>query len=105
MFYTSNFSKEFLKYTKYNKEIDFAKFSEENYRFEELNSINVPIFMRWGNNKELIEKDAKEQVEFKNKKIHNRFKDISLIDGANHTFSDKEEILANEICGFLQKIH
>lgn len=97
--------KNFLKYTKYNKEIDFAKFSKDNYRFEELNSINVPIFMRWGNNKELIEKDAKEQVEFMNKKIDNIFKDINYIDGANHTFSDKEEILANQICKFLQKIH
>ena len=97
--------KKFLKYTKYNKEIDFAKFSEDNYRFEELNSINVPIFMRWGNNKELIEKDAKEQVEFMNKKIDNIFKDINYIDCANHTFSDKEEILANQICEFLQKIY
>ena len=95
--------KNFLKYTKYNNEIDFAKFSEENYKFEEINSINLPVFMRWGNNKELIEKDAKEQVDFMNKKIDNIFKDINYIDGANHTFSDKEEILANQICDFLQK--
>ncbi len=95
--------KNFLKYTKYNNEIDFAKFSQENYKFEKINSINLPLFMRWGNNKELIEKDAKEQVDFMNKKINNIFKDINYIDGANHTFSDKEEILANQICDFLQK--
>lgn len=95
--------KNFLKYTKYNNKIDFAKFSQENYKFEKINSINLPLFMRWGNNKELIEKDAKEQVDFMNKKINNIFKDINYIDGANHTFSDKEEILANQICDFLQK--
>lgn len=95
--------KNFLKYTKYNKEIDFAKFSDKNFKFEEINSIDVPLFMRWGNNKELIEKNAKEQVDFMNQKIYNIFKDINYIDGANHTFSNKEEILANQICEFCIK--
>lgn len=96
--------KTFLRYIKYNKNIDFAKFSEENYDFKELNRINVPLFMRWGNNKELIERKADAQVNFVNNKIKNNIKDINFIDGADHSFSDKEEILADEICTFLNKL-
>lgn len=96
--------KNFLKYTKYNEDINFARFSEDDYKFEELNNINVPIFIRWGNDKELIVRDAKEQVKFINKKLNNKIKDINYIDGANHSFDNKEEILAKEICEFLNNI-
>ena len=96
--------KTFLRYIKYNKNIDFAKFSEENYDFKELNCINVPLFIRWGNNKELIERKADNQVNFVNNKIKNNIKDINFIDGADHSFSGKEEILADEICTFLNNI-
>ena len=96
--------KTFLRYTKYNKEIDFAKFSEENYDFKELNCVNIPLFIRWGNNKELIEREANDQVNFINSKIKNEMKDINFIDGADHSFRDKEQILADEICAFLNNI-
>jgi len=96
--------KTFLRYIKYNKDIDFAKFSEKDYDFKELNCINVPLFIRWGNNKELIERKADDQVHFVNSKIKNNMKDINFIDGADHSFSDKEEILADEICTFLNNI-
>lgn len=95
----------FLKYAKYNKDIDFAKFSEDNYEFEELNCIDVPLFIRWGNNKELIERDAENQVNFMNRKIKNKMKNINYIDGADHSFSNREEILANEICEFLMELN
>ena len=42
--------KNFLKYIKNNDEINFARFSEEDYEFVELNCIDVPLFMRWGDN-------------------------------------------------------
>jgi len=96
--------KTFLRYTKYNKEIDFAKFSEENYDFKELNCINIPLFIRWGNNKELIEREANDQVNFINSKIKNEMKDINFIDGADHSFRDKEEVLADEIYAFFNNI-
>ena len=48
----------FLKYMKYNEKIDFAQFSNENYDFKELNEIKIPLFMRWGNNNELIMQSA-----------------------------------------------
>ena len=41
--------KTFLRYTKYNKDIDFAQYDKENYSFDKLNNIDTPLFMRWGN--------------------------------------------------------
>ena len=95
--------KTFLKYTKHMENFNFAQFSDENNDFEVINGINRPLFMRWGNVKEMIERDADNQVQFMNSKINNPKKDISYIDGANHSFDGKEEILASQICSFLEK--
>ncbi len=95
--------KTFLRYAKYNKEINFAQYSNKDYNFEELNNIDIPLFMRWGNNNEMIEQQADELVEILNKKIINKNKDINFIDGADHGYKGKEEILANEIINFLNK--
>lgn len=78
-------------------EIDFARYSDDNYEFNELNNIKVPLFMRWGNNKELIAQDAQQLVKKMNEKITNKNKDINFIDKANHNYKGKEEILANQI--------
>ena len=94
----------FLKYMKYNEKIDFARFSDENYDFKELNEIKIPLFMRWGNNNELIMQPVNKLVEFLNKKIQNDKKDLNFIDGATHNYSGKEEILANQIFNFLKSI-
>ena len=92
--------KSYLRYTKYNKEIDFAKYSEDN-KFEILNSIEVPLFIRWGNVNEMIEQDAEKLVDKMNNCISNPNKDINFIDGADHGYHGKEEILANQIINFL----
>ena len=92
--------KTFLSYLDV-KDIDFAQYDNNGYEFEVLNNIDVPIFMRWGNINELIKKTATEQVELMNKKIRKSEKDINYIDGANHSYDGKEDILANEICTFL----
>lgn len=94
--------KTFLKYLDI-KDIDFAQYDNSNYEFEILNNIDVPIFMRWGNINELIKKTAIEQVELMNKKIRKSEKDINYIDGANHSYDGKEDILASQICTFLSK--
>ena len=52
--------KTYLRYIKYYKNIDFAKYTDENYDYDELNNIQIPLFMRWGNNKELIKQNAKD---------------------------------------------
>ena len=96
--------KNYLKYTKYNDDINFAQYNNSDYNFNELNNIDVPIFMRWGNNREFILQRADKLVALIEEKIKNKNKDINFIDGANHSYDDKEEILANEICDFLKKI-
>ena len=96
--------KNYLKYVKYNKNIDFAKYDELENEFKELNDIQCPLFMRWGNVNEMIKQNAKDLSEFLNSKIKNKTKDISYIDGANHGYYDKENILANEIKNFLEQI-
>lgn len=96
--------KTFLNYAKYQEKIDFAKYSDKDYNFEELNNIDVPLFMRWGNKNEMIEQPAEELVKIMNLKLNNKIKNIGFIDGADHGYTDKEEILANEIIEFLSSI-
>lgn len=93
----------FLIYAKYYKEIDFANYTNEN-EFEILNKIKVPIFMRWGNDKELILEKAEDLVSLLNNKILNNKKDISYIEGANHNYIGKEEIVAEQIIKFISSI-
>ena len=93
--------KSFLQYTKHNENFDFARYSKSDDNFEVLNSIKCPIFMRWGNVNELIKQDAKDLAEFMNKKITNSNKNISYINGADHSYHGKTEQLAEEIKKFL----
>lgn len=95
--------KTYLRYTKYNKNINFAQFSKKNYDFLEINKIDIPIFMRWGDTKELIKDSANKQVELMSAKIKNTKKDIGYIAGADHTYTNKEIELANQIAIFLKK--
>lgn len=96
--------KTFLKYYRNNKNIDFAKYTTKDFKFEKLNNIKVPIFMRWGNVNELISLPADKLAELMNEKINNQNKDISYIDGATHNYKGKEELLAEEILSFLGKV-
>ncbi len=93
--------KTFMRYYKYNKDIDFAKYTTDDFEFKEINNIKVPLFMRWGNNKELISIPAEEVVEVCNNKIHNEKKDIGFINGATHNYAGVEKILADEIYSFI----
>ena len=91
--------KTYLQYTKYNNSINFAK-----YEYKELNNIDIPLFMRWGNNMEFIEQKADKLVELLNERIKNKDKDISFIDGANHSYDEKEEVLADQIKEFMENV-
>ena len=91
-------------YIKYYENIDFARYNDINYNYEKLNNIKIPLFMRWGNKKELIKQDAIDLVNILKNKLANKNADINYIDGANHSYSGKENILAEEIYQFLKKI-
>ena len=54
--------------------------------------------------KEMIKQEPSELVEILNKKIKNDVKDIDYIDGADHGYHGKEEILVDEIRKFLEKV-
>ena len=94
--------KTFLRYVRDNKDIDFARYGNDN-QLEKLNNIEIPLFMRWGNDNEMIAQKAEELVTILNNIITNPSKDIDYIDGANHGYDGKEEILAEEIIKFVNR--
>jgi len=95
--------KSYLRYIRDNEDFNFARYSDENYDFKELNYIDIPLFMRWGNVYEMIEQDAIELVNLINSKIKNLNKDINYIDGADHGYNGKEDVLAKQIIEFIKK--
>ncbi len=95
-------SKTFLRYARDNKEIDFANY-EEDTKFEKLNEISDPLFMRWGHEKEMILQEPSELVAKINSIITNPHKDIDYIDGADHSYKGKEDILAEQIIEFIKE--
>lgn len=97
--------KTFLKYARDYQNIDFARFSEKEYEFKELNNIKVPLMLRWGNIKEMILQKPEEICNNLKEKISNNQLDIGYIEGGNHSYRGKEEILAQEIKNFLEKIN
>ena len=94
--------KTFLRYAKYNKEIDFASYGNDK-NLEKLNNIEVPLMIRWGNQNEMILQKPDDLVEMVSNCISNENKDISYIDGADHGYTNKEEELACQILGFINK--
>lgn len=94
--------KTFLRYVRDNKDIDFARYGNDS-ELEKLNNIEIPLFMRWGNDNEMILQKADELVSMVSNLIQNENKDINYIDGANHSYNEKEEILAKEIIEFIKK--
>lgn len=98
--------KTYLRYFKDNKDIDIARYSDSQYTYPELNAIEKPLFMRWGNDRELILQKADELCEIVRNKIKgNREVDIDYIDGADHSYTNREEQLAEDILSFITKIN
>ena len=93
--------KSYLRYFKYNEEIDFARFSDDSYDYKEINNIDVPLFIRWGNVHELVIQNLDELIKVLKGKIKNSNFDVAYIDGADHGYGGKEEILSKEIARFI----
>ena len=94
--------KTFLRYVRDNQEIDFANYGK-NDNLEKLNNINTPLFIRWGNDNEMIIQKADELATMVNNIIKNPNKDINYIDGANHSYDKKETDVAKQIINFVNK--
>ena len=95
-------TKTYLRYFRDYEDIDFAKYYDKNYDYKELNNINIPLFMRWGNVNEMIEQDAGDLAKMLNEKIRNNKKNINYIDGADHGYTDKYDVLSDEILEFIK---
>ncbi len=96
--------KTFLKYARDYQQIDFAKFSDKEYNYKEINNIKAPLMLRWGNVKEMILQKPEDLCKKLKDKITNNKLDIGFIEGGNHNYRGKEEILAKEIKNFLKNI-
>lgn len=94
--------KTFLRYARDYQEINFAEY-EKDIELKKLNNITVPLFMRWGNENEMILQKAEELVTIVNNHISNQNKNIDYIEGANHSYTGKEEILAEQIIRFMKE--
>ena len=93
--------KSYLRYYRDNQEIDFAKFNDNNYDFKEINNINIPLFLRWSENDVVVQK-LDELIEFLKTKINNPKLDIGYIKNTDHGYTNKEEVLGEEIKKFLK---
>ncbi len=93
----------FLQYARDYKDFDFINIIEDE-NLEILNNISIPIFMRWGSVQELILQEAEQYSKNVRNIIKNKQADIDFIYGADHGYHGKEEILAEQIMKFLDKI-
>ena len=96
-------AKAFLYYARDFQRIDFAKYHDVEYDFKELNSISVPLFMRWGTDRELIVEKPEEIVSLLNNKIDNPSKDIDFIEGANHSYNGMENVVGEQLISFINR--
>ena len=94
--------KSYLRYYRDNKDIDFAKFSDAQYDFKEINNINIPLFLRWGES-DLVIQSLDELIDFLKLKINNDKLNIDYIKDTDHGYTNKEEVLGKEIVKFLAK--
>lgn len=92
----------FLRYAKKYESINMIDFKKDK-ALKVLNQIDKPLFMRWGNQNEMIMQDVKEVVEKVTDCLMQKEKDISYIDGADHGYTNKEEQLGKEILVFIQE--
>ena len=58
--------------------------------------------MRWGNVNEMVLQKLDDLVKIVKEKINNKNADIDYINGADHGYTGKEEIVAKQIIEFIK---
>ena len=94
--------KSFIQYARDYHKFDFINTIEDE-KLEVLNNITIPIFMRWGNVQEMILQEAEQYSSKIRSLIKNDKTDINYIDGADHSYHGKEEIVAKQFINFIKK--
>ena len=89
--------KSFLRYIRDYKEIDINE-------YKVISNIEKPLFMRWGTENEMIIQKPEELVKLCLSYIKHKNKVIGFIQGADHGYGGKEEILAKQIINFVKNI-
>lgn len=84
-------------------ETDFIRYSETDWNIDMVKKINEPLFMRYGNINETLVQEPETVVQMINKNSSEKNIDIGVIDGADHSYHGKEQILAKEYIEFLCK--
>lgn len=95
--------KTFLRYAQNNQDIDFINPMKDS-KLEKLNNVDVPLFMRWGTENDMIMEKADVYVEQIRNLISNNNTDINYVEGANHSYEEKENEVATQIVEFINKI-
>ena len=93
--------KTFLRYAKNNQDIDFINI-EKDPSLEKLNNIDIPFFMRWGTENDMIIMSAPEYVRIVRESLQGKNCDIDYIQGADHGYHNKEKELAEQIMEFIK---
>ena len=88
--------KTYLRYIRDYKDIDV-----DDYNI--VKDIDIPVFMRWGTDNEMIVYKPNEIIELVSTKIPHNNKDSDCIYGANHSYNGYEKELAKEIVDFVNK--
>lgn len=88
--------KTYLRYMRDYQDIDV-----DDYNI--VSCIDIPVFMRWGTDKEMIIYKPDEIIKLVSSKINHNQKDIGCIYGANHSYNGYENKLAEAIVQFISR--
>jgi pimeloyl-ACP methyl ester carboxylesterase len=84
-------------------EIDFIRYSEKDWNMDMVEKIEEPLFMRYGNINETLVQEPETVARMIKQRLNKKNIDIGVINGADHSYHGKEEILAKEYADFLFK--
>lgn len=94
--------KTYLRYFRDNSEIDIADYSSTS--LDKLNTITSPLLMIWGTEKEMILQTPSKLEKILKDKITSTPLTVEFIEGANHSYVGKEDLLAKEVINFIKNL-
>ena len=93
-------AKSFVQY--FEQEFNVISYNKES-NFKYFNQIACPLFIKFGSVNEMIVDSPEKTVELIKEKVANKNLDVGFILGADHSYSEKEKVLAKQILKFIEK--